>query len=197
MNMTWQSAVLEWITPNAEYLIESAARTVYKSIARGSTADFIRMLIRRGHLSPLEHASASFRLVTDRGISHELVRHRLASYAQESTRYCKYYGGIRVIAPPISDSAALGEWSAAVERAQTAYTRMIESGVPPQFARAVLPTCTATELVMTANFREWRHIIALRTAKDAHPQIRELIGMVNDQLQEKAPAVFGDSTCEA
>ena len=143
----------------------------------------------------IEHASASFRIITDRGISHEIVRHRLASYAQESTRYCnytkdKFENKITVICPP-----GLGEnvaWLYACEQAEQAYLRLVREGVKPEIARSVLPTCLKTEIVMTANFREWRHFISLRGGKGAHPQIREIARGCLNLLMGYAPNVFGD-----
>lgn len=200
-----QSATLEWITPNAEQVIENAARTAYKSESKGDPAAFIKKLMGMKHYSPLEHASASFRFLTERGVSHELVRHRIASFLQESTRYCKYKEGIRVIRPPVpvkypnlkiidvkeNKNRVDDIWVHAMYEAEKAYLRMLELDVPPQIARSVLPTCTATEIVVTANFREWLHIIKLRTAPNAHPQIQELIKMAQEILIKECPAVFG------
>ncbi len=203
-----QSAELEFITPDAAQLIERAARTCYKSegkIHEGSADLLIQKIIKRGHLSVLEHASATFRFVTDRGITHELVRHRLAAYSQESTRYCNYSkdgsegsGAIQFILP--CDEHGFPRWSAGDMRleiwqaqmllAEQAYLDLLEAGETPQFARSVLGNSLKTEIVMTANFREWLHVIELRTAVAAHPQIRHIIGLASAMLAVKCPVIF-------
>ena len=188
-----QSAELINPPKNPEQHIELMGRVSYRSedkITQNSAAKFIRMIIRRGHESVLEHASASFRFVTDRGISHELVRHRLAAYTQESTRFCKYGEDIQVIQPPVFDQNSFGAWQCAMIEAEEKYHYLLEQGQKPEIARSVLPTCLKTVINMTANFREWRHVIKLRTHETAHPQIRKLIGMARDQLIELAPNVF-------
>jgi thymidylate synthase (FAD) len=201
-----QTAFLESITPDALQHIERAGRTCYKSesaITPDSADKFVRMIIKRGHLSVLEHASATFRMVTDRGVTHEMVRHRIAAYSQESTRYCNYSKsnvGLKFVIPvkpdgtPAFGGSALGEalWMAAMQDAETTYLKMLEQGFPPQLARSVLPNSLATEIVMTANFREWRHVLSLRTAKAAHPQMQHLAGLVRDSLVAECPAVFDD-----
>jgi thymidylate synthase (FAD) len=192
------SVELIWVTPEPLAVIEAAGRTCYKSegkAAPGSAPDFVRMLIRRGHEAVIEHAAASFRIVTDRGITHEIVRHRLASYAQESTRYCNYaadrFGSeIGVLRPPGLDAAQEARWREACEAAEHAYLALLESGASPQLARAVLPTCLKTEIVMTANFREWRHFLRLRLAEGAHPQIVTVAELLRDRLLEACPPVF-------
>lgn len=177
--------------------IERCGRVCYQSednITDGSAEKFVRMLIRRGHESVLEHASLSVRFVVDRGISHEIVRHRIASYSQESTRYCGYGDGIAVIKPPGIERGtnAYLNWYFGCQNAETAYRDMLSSGISPQIARSVLPTCVKTEIVMTANLREWRHFLRLRMDKAAHPQIREIACKLYDQLAEMAPVVFED-----
>jgi thymidylate synthase (FAD) len=159
---------------------------------------FIQMLLKRGHESVLEHASASLCLICDRGISNELVRHRLASYSQESTRYCNYgkKNEITVIRPSgISSTTDLdiyNIWVEACDEAETGYLALLAKGVSPQVARSVLPTCLKTEVVMTANFREWRHFLKLRLSPAAHPDMRELAGMIRDHLIVIAPTVFDE-----
>jgi thymidylate synthase (FAD) len=205
MKIVPQSVELEGITPHAAQVIERAGRTCYKSegnISENTASKFVKMIITRGHESVLEHAYASFRVITDRGVSHEFVRHRLASYSQESTRYCNYgkTGEILVIEPPGLESVmhGLGQmtphacWLAACQAAEHSYLSMIEQGVSPQIARSVLPTCLKTEFVATANFREWRHFIKLRTSAAAHPQMREVAVMIKDILVKECPEVFGD-----
>jgi len=195
MKIIPQSATLLSATPDSEALIERAGRTCYKSedkITENSSGRFVRMILKRGHHSVLEHASATMLFVTDRGISHELVRHRLAAYSQESTRYCKYGEDISVIEPAVLDDDSDFLWSLACQNAEKSYHALLKDGVKPEIARSVLPTCLKTEIVMSANFQEWRHVINLRTHHTAHPQIRELIGMARDILVVEAPNVFGD-----
>ncbi len=195
MKIVKESVKLEWITPDAAKVIERAGRTCYKSeekITEESAAKFVGMVTRLGHHSVIEHAAASFRIVCDRGISHEIVRHRLASYSQESTRYCKYGDGIKVICPPGLEGESLIEWEKACRCAEECYLKMLDCGERSETGRSVLPTCLATELVMTANFREWMHFIKLRASAKAHPQIRIIARKVWNILKEECPAVFGN-----
>lgn len=188
------------MTPDPLKIIEQAGRICYKSeeqITESSSSKFVEMIIKRGHEAVLEHAIASFKLVTDRGISHELVRHRIASYCQESTRYCNYSkdkfdSQLRFIEPPLLSKDARQIWLDSCMRAEEEYLRMISMGISPQIARSILPNCLKTELIMTANFREWRHIIKLRTSKAAHPQARELISLVQKELESRVPEILGD-----
>ena len=182
--------------------IEKAGRTCYKSedrITEESAENFVRKLIERGHESVLEHESITVRFVCDRGISHEIVRHRLASYSQESTRYCNYgndrFGsGLTVIKPYFlkEKTGAYTSWITAMFVAEKEYFAMLNWGCTPQEARSVLPNSIKTEIVMTANLREWRHFLKLRTAKAAHPQMRELTVPLLHELQERIPVVFDD-----
>jgi len=200
MRVVEPAVELLWITPEALRVIESAGRVCYKSedkITNDSADEFVRRLIRSGHEAVIEHASASFRLTTDRGISHEIVRHRLASYAQESTRYCNYgrdkFGSeIAVVRPPNLLPSQEAAWQEACQAAEKAYFQMLDAGAAPQIARSVLPTCLKTELVMTANFREWRHFLKLRLAPAAHPQIVVLARQILSQLQAACPPIFAD-----
>ena len=182
--------------------IEKAGRTCYKSedrITEESATAFVRKLIERGHESVLEHESITVRFVCDRGVSHEIVRHRLASYSQESTRYCNYSGdrfgsGLTVIKPYFlkEKTGAYTSWITAMFVAEKEYFAMLNWGCTPQEARSVLPNSTKTEVVMTANLREWRHFLKLRTAKAAHPQMRELTVPLLHELQRQIPVVFDD-----
>jgi len=195
-----QGVSLMCSTPNAAEFIERAGRTCYKSedkITPESSSKFIRMLLDRGHESVIEHAHASFLVICDRGVSHEFVRHRIFSYSQESTRYCNYskdkFGGeINVIEPPMYTEVGRMAWCRSVETAEEEYLAMLAAGESPQIARSILPNCLKTELVMTANFREWKHFLKLRTDKAAHPQMREVALMVKDILAEKCPFIFKD-----
>jgi thymidylate synthase (FAD) len=188
--------------------IERAARTCYRTDYKGSD-DFIRGLIKSGHHSTIEHASISVRIITDRGVTHEIVRHRLAAYSQESTRYCNYAGEkfgneITVILPvwfygvDYSKSRTVAipddfyEWREAMRQCETHYLNLLNSGQSPQQARSVLPNSLKTELVMTCNLREWRHFFTLRCAKAAHPQMRELAVSMLLGFKDAVPIIFDD-----
>lgn len=185
--------------------IERAARTCYKSedkIAPGSASKLVRMLIERGHEAMLEHSSLSIRFICDRGVSHELVRHRLAAFAQESTRYCNYskdkFGEeITVIKPPFWPVSSLQYefWLNAMKNCERAYMNLIASGATAQEARSVLPNSLKTEIVVTANLREWRHILRLRTSSAAHPQMRQLMVPLLGLLRTSVPVIFEDVEC--
>ena len=183
--------------------IERAGRVCYKSedkITDESAMAFVGRLIKSGHEAMLEHSSLAVKFITDRGITHELVRHRVASFAQESTRYCNYskekFGEeITVIRPTWYENSRNDKDVAfryACRDAETAYFELLYQGLTPQDARAVLPTCLKAELVMTANYREWRHIFKLRTAPDAHPQMRALLTPLLEELRQRIPVVFED-----
>ena len=183
-------------------LIEEAGRTCYKSenkITEDSSKQFVRRLLNSGHHSVIEHISVTVRFICDRGISHELVRHRLASYSQESTRYANYsknkFGKeITVIRPLFwdEDSPQYHQWLAAMENAESAYMKLIELGARPEQARTVLPNSLKTEVVMTCNLREWRNVFSLRCSNAAHPQIREIMLPLLNEFKEKIPVVFDD-----
>jgi len=193
-------------------MIELAGRTCYKSenkITDESAEGFCRMLIKRGHEAMIEHGNITVRFITDRGVTHELVRHRVASFAQESTRYVKYYGDTEFIRPVFDwgniqsvskdiqgnfdkNLKRFNIWNRAMKRTEEAYQDMIELGCPPQEARSVLPNSLKTEIIVTANIREWRHILKLRTAHAAHPQIRKLMIPLLRELRELVPVLFDD-----
>ena len=176
--------------------LEKAARTCYKSehkIDTSRTESFLQTLIRYGHESVLEHVNITVKFITDRGVSHELVRHRIASYSQESTRYCNYAkSNLVFIKPYFINQEKFAIWFSAMQYAAIAYKNMIEAGATPDEARSVLPTSIKTEIVMTANLREWRHILKLRTTKFAHPQIRSLMLNLLKEFKEKLPVIFSD-----
>lgn len=182
--------------------IEVCGRTCYKSehkVTHDSCYGFVKTIIRRGHEAVLEHFNISVRFICDRGVSHEIVRHRLASYCQESTRYCNYGNDqfnseITVIEPLFFEEGteAYNAWYAAMHDAETHYFDLLEWGCTPQEARAVLPNSLKTEVVMTANLREWRHFFKLRCAPAAHPQMREIATPLLAVLQKKLPVVFDD-----
>lgn len=184
--------------------IEEIGRTCYKSDAKSDllrTYKFLNDLIVRGHESVLEHSMITVRFICDRGVSHELVRHRLASFTQESTRYCNYskdkFGSeITVIKPYFFDEKekqpAFEAWKAACEASEKAYFELLSYGSSAQEARSVLPNSLKTEIIVTANIREWRKILKLRAAKNAHPQMRELMRPLLKDFYCTIPIVFND-----
>ena len=200
--------------------IEKIGRVCYKSEGKitedgESAKKFVKMLINRGHEAMIEHSSLSVKFVVDRGVSHELVRHRIASFAQESTRYVNYslekFGNeINVI--DIRDginldnkmknmdsdtiSAIMGEWCLAMEDAEKHYMKMIELGATPQIARSVLPNSTKTEITISANYREWRNFFKLRVPNTAHPQMREVTIPLLNELKRRLPIIFDDIEIE-
>ena len=209
-------AHVEFINP-PEYAvvlntIERVGRTCYKSedkMTEDSAEGFVRRLIQRGHEAMIEHGSVTLCFINDRGISHEEVRHRIASFGQESTRYCNYStdkfdGEVTYIdiergmeldatvskLPFEVKLAIIHEWMVACLDAERHYLRMLELGATPQIARSVLNSSTKTEICITMNFREWRHFIRLRNDPTAHPQMREVAQQALDMLYEKYPVFF-------
>ena len=182
--------------------LEQCGRVCYKSegkIEEGSAEKFLANIVKRGHEAVLEHCSFTVKFIVDRGVSHEIVRHRLASYCQESTRYCNYskggFGGeITVIEPLYLAVGTNGwkQWAEACMSAERAYFELLDGGCTPQEARAVLPTSLKTEVVMTADIREWRHFLRLRASTAAHPQIREVTLPLLHELQRRLPVLFND-----
>lgn len=185
-------------------LIELAGRTAYKSEDNisddiSSAKRFVNMIVKFGHESVLEHSLLTVRFTCDRGVSHEIVRHRMAAYTQESTRYCNYASGkfgreITFVAPSTlkKDSIEYFEWYQACDEAEKNYIACVQLNMKPEQARAVLPMSVKTEVVMSANYREWRHFIKLRCAKTAHPDIRKLALELLCELQLRIPVVFDD-----
>lgn len=182
--------------------IETAGRTCYKSenkITGDSASAFVKMLIGRGHEAMIEHQALSVKFICDRGISHEIVRHRIASFAQESTRYCNYsadkFGkSITFIKPCFweDNSEEMNCWFYTCSIAESKYFYLIECGASPQEARSVLPNSLKTEIVVTMNLREWRHFFKLRTSSAAHPQMREITIPLLAELNAILPEIFGD-----
>lgn len=186
--------------------IEKVGRVCYKSennITEGSAAKFVASLIKNGHEAMIEHYSITVKVVCDRGVTHEIVRHRVASYAQESTRYCnyskdKFSNQITFIEPCFWDvNTEDGRkkyeiWKSVMEFTEKKYMELIENGATPQEARSILPNSLKTEIIMTMNFREWRHFFRLRCAPDAHPQMREVALMLLSKFKELIPVVFDD-----
>jgi thymidylate synthase (FAD) len=150
-------------------------------------------------LSVLEHEAVSVRIICDRGVSHEIVRHRIASYSQESTRYCNYskgkFGGeICVIRPCFwqQDSEQYAIWQHAMQCAEDAYNALVAKGAQPQHARSVLPNSLKTEIVVSMNLREWRHFFELRTAPASHPQMREIAMPMLAEFKQRIPVIFDE-----
>ena len=199
--------------------IERIGRVCYKSedyiTEDGESArKFVAMLIRNGHEAMIEHSFLSVKFTVDRGVSHELVRHRIASFAQESTRYCNYakdkFGaecafidlepGIMLdnkMKKMSGEEIALvmAEWTSAMEDAERHYMRLLELGATPQIARAVLPNSTKTEITVSANYREWRNFFKLRVPADVHPQMREVTIPLLKELKGMIPVIFDDIEC--
>lgn len=182
--------------------IENCGRICYKSehkITEDSYLTFAKNIVKRGHEAVIEHCSISVKFICDRGVSHEIVRHRVASYCQESTRYCNYskedfQSEITVIDPVFLEKGTRGYalWEANCQVAEHTYFELLNWGCSPQEARAVLPNSLKTEIVMTANLRERRHFLKLRTSKAAHPQIREIAIPLLKELKERIPVIFDD-----
>lgn len=183
-------------------LIERAGRVCYKSeskIVDGSAEKFIKGILRRGHESVIEHVSITVRVICDRGVTHEIVRHRIASYSQESTRYCNYASDkfsneITVIKPLFwnENDEPYIYWKAAMKDAEKHYFELINAGASPQEARSVLPNSLKTEIVMTMNFREWRHFFTLRCSSAAHPQMRQVAILIFKEFQIRYPLFVED-----
>lgn len=187
-------------TDGAEDFIASAARTCYRSEPKDPDANdrLVHLLVLTGHHAMIEHSFLSVRFTTDRAIATELVRHRHFSFAQESTRYVNSSRrGFEFIVPPSFEGQGLmgGHKFDCVKRACASsaemYEELIECGEAPETARSVLPLCTATRIVCSGNFREWMHMLKLRTAPNAHPQMRALMVPLLEELSARFPNVFG------
>lgn len=184
--------------------IERASRICYKSennITNDSCIQFCKNIISRGHEAVIEHSQLSVKFTIDRAIANELVRHRLASYCQESTRYVNYsknkFGNeIKVIVPEDleNDVVNYSIWYESCMHAENAYMALLSNNVKPELARNVLPLSTATEIIMTANIREWRNVFRLRASSFAHPQMRSIMRLLLKELQNKIPVLFDDIT---
>lgn len=182
--------------------IELIGRVCYKSedqITKDSSLNFVKMLLKRGHESVIEHEKVSVRVVCDRGVSHEIVRHRIASYSQESTRYCNYsqskFGSELTFIEPCfwqleQDERKKELLINQLTTIEKTYFLLIGEGASPQEARAILPNLLKTEIVMTMNLREWRHFFRLRTSSAAHPQMQEIANLILDEFQKSIPVLF-------
>lgn len=199
INLVKPSCKIIFSTPNPIQFIERCGRICYKSedkITDDSADRFVEKLIKSGHHSVLEHVIISCHIICDRGVSHELVRHRLASFSQESTRYCNYKDEMTFVIPPwfeltkqdtfyLSNTTAdASDWGLPLAQAANSYEKLLTAGQTPQQARAVLPNSLKTELIMTTNLREWRHIYQLRSSKAAHPQMRELMELFRQEVAQ-------------
>lgn len=182
--------------------IERIGRVCYKSennITEESCERFIHNILKRGHESVIEHVSISVRVICDRGVTHEIVRHRVASYSQESTRYCNYcnekFGEELTFIKPCywdENCEQYMHWKKCMASIEETYNALIKSGATPQEARSILPNSLKTEIVMTMNLREWRHFFKLRCAKAAHPQMREVAYLILDTFKKEVPVIFDD-----
>lgn len=194
-------AVFPIVTPaqhTALQIFEAAARTCYQSFDKqkeGSAERLLLHCIESGHHSTLEHLSLTVRFITSRGVTHELVRHRLCAFSQESTRYVKYDTAAEFIEPYWYQTAtahAQQLWISAMTSAISYYTLQLKNGLSPQAARGVLPNDLKTDIVVTANIREWRHILSLRLEKDAHPDMRLIMQPLAQHFVERLPLFFSD-----
>ncbi len=186
--------------------IEKAGRICYKSedkVTEDSAYGFVKRIIKNGHEAVIEHFSVTVRVICDRGVTHEIVRHRLASYSQESTRYCNYSkdrftNQLTFIEPCFwnrdtdSGKRKYEIWKNAMESSEKKYMELLELGASPQEARSILPNSLKTELLMTMNLREWRHFFKLRVAPASHPQMREIAIPMLAKFKELIPVIFDD-----
>ena len=199
-----QSAELLSATPEAEKLIELAGRTCYASedkITEASAAKFVKMICSRKHVSVIEHAYATIKFTTCRGITHEAVRHRISSFSQSSTRFIDSTkkGGMEVIEPLGMNEVQHALWWKSMCDSEEAYFALRAAGAPPEVARDVLPNSFATRIVWSANLRSWSHVMALRYHGEAgkpHPLIKQLMSMALPLLLGVAPTVFAPKESE-
>ena len=189
--------------------LERIGRTCYKSegnITEDSAEKFVKNIMNRNHMSVIEHESISVRIICDRGVTHEIVRHRIASYSQESTRYCNYsndkFGNELTFIKPCywgtenTDGSINGKlliWEDTMQGIEYNYIALLESGATPQEARSILPNSLKTEIVMTMNLREWRHFFLLRCDKAAHPQMRQVANLILNLFKANIPIIFDDT----
>jgi len=210
MKVISQGWVFENTPDNPAQIVERAGRICYKSetgITPTSAEPFVCMLRDRGHTAMFDHVSASVRITCDRGISHEIVRHRIAAYAQESTRFCNYSKGkfdgeLTFIIPNYLSDCGTDEllkkqryiWHLAMQDAEDSYMSMLKAGAPPEHARSVLPNSLKTEIIVTMDFTSWRHFFKLRAANVAHPQMRDLTRNMLATFVAMWPDFFDDIT---
>ena len=184
------------ITPDSEYLLEQAGRICYASEEKlGTNEKWLQSRIRQGHESLIEHASATFYIKASRALTHELVRHRIASYSQRSQRYVKEMKAEYITPPELSEEDnpdMANVFQQAMFAAWDAYHRLLDRGVKPEIARYVLPNACITEIICTWNFREIRHIIKMRTSPAALPEFRIVAEKIKIIMIEQSPKVFVD-----
>lgn len=204
MRIIEPSAVLLDVLNGSDILkrIETCGRISYKSecfISNDSASDFVKTLIKNGHTSVIEHVSFSVKFVVDRGVSHEIVRHRLSSFTQESTRYCNYSKGkfnneVTFIRPLFYalNTDMYRAWERAMSFAESQYLWLCKYGSTPQEARSVLPNSLKTEIIMTENLRSWRNFFMQRTSKTAHPQMRQVTVPLLNIIKQQLPIIFDD-----
>jgi thymidylate synthase (FAD) len=176
-------------------IIELAGRTCYRSehrICEDSAKKFVKGIIKSGHESVIEHVSASVRFITNRGVTHEICRHRLFSYSQESTRYVKYLGDMEFIKPVWFGENEVNDkrFIEVCEITEKAYKEMLSDGWRAEQAREILPNGLKTEIVMSGNMRNWRHFFKLRTTPACHPQMRSLAKQCLNMFKEEIPVIF-------
>lgn len=190
-----QSFDIKEMTANPIKAISDAARTCYRSHNKSSPdndARLVESLIKRGHTAMLEFASLTVDFTTSRGVANELVRHRLFSFAQESTRYCNYSNGTFYFIDTFKDEDQRQELEFFCQNAANTYEYLVRHNCRPEKARAVLPSCLATHIRVAGNIRQWRHMLALRTGRAAHPEMRELMSDLLEQLALDHPVLFQD-----
>lgn len=207
--MEIMGVVEETLGANALRLIEMAGRTCYKStspLTFDSAEKFVKKINDLGHESVIEHSAMTVKFIVDRGVTHELVRHRLCAFSQESTRYCNYKGGVCFVIPPWVDikegiynqrsgmSLPDQTWAQSMHEAEIHYIHLLNNNWSPQQARSVLPNSTKAEIVVTANFREWKHIFRLRCSKRSHPQMREVMIPLLKKAKTIIPVIFDNIT---
>jgi len=198
MKLIEQSYEIISLPENLLETLEQAGRTCYKSenkITKESSPKFVKMLIDSGHHAMIEFGDIIVKFITNRGVTHEIVRHRLSSFAQESTRYVRYDKSMEFIKPVWFDECTpydIDVFKNFLVDAELTYKNLLDLGWRPEQAREVLPNALKTEIVWKANIREWRHIFNLRCSKASHPQIRSLLLPLLKELKEKLPVVFDD-----
>lgn len=182
--------------------IEIIGRVCYKSedkITPTSSKQFIQKLLKSGHESVIEHEKVSVKIICDRGVSHEIVRHRISSYSQESTRYCNYskdkFGNELTFIKPYfwnEDTQEYSIWLETMQIIENNYNKLMKLGAKAEQARSILPNSLKTEIIATMNLRQWRHFFKLRTASNAHPQMKEISVPLLNEMKSIIPIIFDD-----